>query len=75
MNEEVRLANFYKNFIMNSMDTPKCSKCGMETEGYKCEMCGAESAHHDDNHGCGSEHCVAKCNGCGQAGTVEKCTC
>ncbi len=50
-----------------------CSKCGGETEGYKCDICGAESAAHDDNHKHGSEHCMPKCKACGQA--QVKCPC
>lgn len=50
-----------------------CSKCGGETEGYKCDICGAESATHDDKHACGSEHCMPKCKACGQA--QVKCPC
>ncbi len=51
----------------------KCSKCGMETEGFKCDMCGAESATHDEQHEHGGEHCMPKCKACGQA--QVKCTC
>lgn len=51
----------------------KCSTCGMDTEGYKCEMCGEESAEHDPNHHCGGERCMSKCKGCGQA--QSKCAC
>jgi len=50
-----------------------CKKCGKDTAGYKCEMCGAESETHDESHNCGGEHCVAKCQECNQAET--KCTC
>ncbi|MEK7506831.1 MAG: hypothetical protein AAB585_02360 [Patescibacteria group bacterium] len=51
----------------------KCKKCGMATQGYKCDMCGTESAEHDAGHGCGGDHCLAKCSGCGEAET--KCSC
>ena len=33
-----------------------CSKCSGPAEGYKCDMCGAESATHDENHEHGGEH-------------------
>ena len=52
---------------------PKCTKCDGETEGYKCDECGAESEAHDEGHKCGSEHCMPKCKGCGEA--QVKCTC
>ncbi|MGYP001563454255 len=45
----------------------------MATQGYKCDMCGTESAEHDAGHGCGGDHCLAKCSGCGEAET--KCSC
>lgn len=55
----------------------KCQKCGMDADGYKCEICGAESKEHDPNHACGDEpagtHCVLKCSGCDEAET--KCSC
>lgn len=50
-----------------------CAKCGGATEGYKCDVCGEESATHKENHRCGGSHCVAKCKECGQAET--KCAC
>lgn len=50
-----------------------CATCGKATSGYKCDMCGAESADYDPNHACGGEHCVAKCSGCGQA--ENRCIC
>jgi len=45
----------------------------MDTEGYKCDMCGAESATHDANHEHGGDHCMPKCKGCNEA--QVKCTC
>lgn len=59
----------------------KCVKCGMATEGYKCNVDGAESATHDANHGKddptghpkGDWHCMPKCSGCQQA--EVNCTC
>ena len=55
------------------MDTAKCSKCGGETEGYKCDVCNAEATTHDENHTCGSDHCMPKCKGCTEA--QVKCSC
>jgi len=50
-----------------------CKICGGETNSYKCDMCGEESITHDENHGCGGEHCMPKCAGCNEA--EIKCTC
>jgi len=44
-----------------------CKGCGGPTEGYKCDMCGAEAESHDPNHACGGDHCLPKCKGCGEA--------
>ncbi len=54
-------------------ETMTCSKCGKTADGYKCEVCGAESAEHDPAHVCGGDHYVIKCSGCNEAHT--KCTC
>lgn len=51
----------------------ECVTCRKETEGFKCDVCGTESATHDDKHKCGGDHCVPKCRGCGEAET--KCIC
>lgn len=51
----------------------KCIKCGGPTEGFKCDMCGAELKVHMEDHKCGCEHCMPKCKGCGEA--QVKCTC
>lgn len=51
----------------------KCMKCGGETKGYKCDMCGALADKHDANHSCGGDHCVSKCASCDQSET--KCAC
>jgi len=40
---------------------------------YKCDLCGAESSSHDPGHECGSDHCMPKCSGCGEA--EVNCTC
>ena len=50
-----------------------CKKCGGETEGHKCDVCGAESKEHDPQHKCGGEHCMPKCKACSEA--EAKCTC
>lgn len=55
------------------MEGKKCMKCGGETKGYKCDMCGEEADKHDENHKCGGGHCVSKCVGCNQSET--KCSC
>jgi hypothetical protein len=44
-----------------------CSKCAGPTEGYKCDLCGAESESHDPDHGCGGDHCMPKCAACNEA--------
>lgn len=51
----------------------ECLKCGGPCEGYKCDMCGAESLEHDPSHSCGEDHCMPKCTACGEAET--KCAC
>jgi len=51
----------------------ECSKCGGPSEGYKCDMCGAEAMEHDISHDCGSDHCMPKCLGCDEA--EMNCTC
>lgn len=63
----------------------QCIKCGKQTMGYKCNICGAEANQHDDRHGLnesgaslddhprGADHCMSKCAGCGQAET--NCSC
>lgn len=51
----------------------KCSTCSMDTAGYKCAVCGEESATHDATHPCGGENCQPKCVGCNQADS--KCNC
>lgn len=45
----------------------------MDTEGYKCDVCGQECPEHDPNHSCGGDHCMPKCSGCGEA--ESKCSC
>jgi len=55
---------------------PNCKKCGKAADspmGCKCDMCGAESEGHDENHSCGGDHYVVKCSGCKLAET--QCTC
>lgn len=55
------------------MAEEKCVKCGKDTSGYKCDVCGAEAEEHDANHECGAEHCMPKCVGCSEA--QVKCSC
>ena len=50
-----------------------CSKCEAETDGYKCDVCGSESAEHVEDHPCGGDHCMPKCAACGEA--QVKCSC
>jgi hypothetical protein len=62
-----------------------CIKCGKETQGYKCDVCGAEAEQHVGTHGLnedgspmadhprGADHCMPKCVGCDQA--EANCTC
>lgn len=50
-----------------------CKKCQGETEGYKCDVCGAEAKEHDSAHKCGGEHCMPKCKACNEA--EAKCVC
>lgn len=47
----------------------ECAMCSSPTDGYKCDMCGAESMTHDETHDCGGDHSVAKCKACGEAET------
>ncbi len=53
----------------------QCPKCGGETEGWKCAICGAESATHDSNHkhADSDRYCTMKCKACAQADVL--CTC
>lgn len=51
----------------------KCTKCSGPTAGYKCDMCGVESAEHDATHACGSDHCMPKCSACNEA--QANCSC
>jgi hypothetical protein len=50
-----------------------CTKCGGGTEGYKCDVCGAESPVHVEAHRCGGPHCMPKCERCEEAEVL--CTC
>lgn len=55
------------------MEDKRCGKCGGESEGYKCDQCGAEAREHDAQHGCGGDRCMPKCRGCKEA--EAKCSC
>jgi hypothetical protein len=50
-----------------------CTKCGGGTEGYKCDVCGAESRVHVEAHRCGGPHCMPKCERCEESEVL--CTC
>lgn len=56
---------------------PKCAKCSGATAGYKCAICGDESAHHVPEHRHGEpesdRHVMPKCEKCGEAEVF--CTC
>lgn len=54
----------------------QCPKCSGETDGWKCAICGSESAQHDDNHKhAGSDrYCTMKCKACSQADVHCTCT-
>jgi len=47
----------------------QCPKCNGEVDGWKCAVCGSESAEHDDNHkhADSDRYCTMKCKACGQA--------
>ncbi len=49
------------------MVMPECAKCAGPAEGYRCDMCGEESAVFKENHSCGAHHWMPKCTACGQA--------
>ncbi len=50
-----------------------CQRCDGPTEGYKCDVCGAESPVHVETHRCGGAHCMQKCERCEEAEAL--CTC
>ena len=63
---------------MDDNNMTSCKTCSKPTDGYKCDMCGAEAQEHDPNHanpehGCSGANCVSKCQPCGQA--ENKCAC
>lgn len=51
----------------------RCKTCGGPTQGYKCDVCGAESPVHVESHGCGGPHCMPKCAGCYEAAALCEC--
>lgn len=58
------------------MEAQVCKMCGKSADepmAWKCDQCGAESAEHDANHGCGSDHCVVKCSECKKPETQCEC--
>jgi len=52
-----------------------CAKCGGETEGWKCAICGTEADSHvsDHIHEGSDRYCMPKCKACGKADVL--CTC
>jgi hypothetical protein len=52
-----------------------CPKCGGETSGWKCAICGSEAKEHDANHiHAGSDrYCTMRCAACGQADVLCAC--
>lgn len=46
-----------------------CPKCGGQTEGWKCAVCGSESSEHDPNHkhADSDRYCTMKCKDCNKA--------
>lgn len=51
----------------------ECKTRGGATQGFKCEICGAESKKHDPGHACGGVHCMSKCAECNEA--ESNCVC
>lgn len=53
----------------------KCVRCGGETAGWKCAVCGTESDEHDreHQHGGSDRYCTLKCKACDNADV--RCTC
>ncbi len=65
--------NYWYSIIISGGGKMGCTKCGGETEGWKCDICGSLAEEHVDNHECGGEHCIPKCKDCQEA--ESKCTC
>lgn len=57
----------------NVTSAATCDQCGGATKGFKCDVCGAESAVHVEAHGCGGAHCMPKCAGCYEAVVLCEC--
>lgn len=51
----------------------RCRTCSGATQGYKCDVCGAESPVHVEEHRCGGPHCMPKCAGCYEAEVLCEC--
>jgi hypothetical protein len=43
-----------------------CAKCGGQTDGWKCAICGSVAGEHDEHHlHAGSDrYCTLRCAGC-----------
>ena len=54
----------------------QCPKCNNAVEGWKCAICGVESAEHDSNHTHeeSDRHCTLKCKKCGKADVHCSCS-
>lgn len=57
------------------MSSHLCAKCGGESDGWKCAICGALSATHNPNHihQESDRYCTIRCAACGEADVL--CTC
>lgn len=58
---------------MATAEVVLCKTCGGRTQGYKCDVCGAESPVHVESHRCGGPHCMPKCGGCYEAEALCEC--
>jgi hypothetical protein len=52
-----------------------CAKCGGQTDGWKCAICGSVALEHDEHHlHSGSDrYCTLRCGACHEADV--HCTC
>jgi len=52
-----------------------CAKCGGQTDGWKCAICGSVAGEHDEHrrHSGSDRYCTLRCAGCQQADV--HCTC
>jgi hypothetical protein len=61
--------------MAETMTALLCAKCGGDTDGWKCAICGAEDTSHapDHLHVGSNRYCTLRCARCGQADV--HCTC